>query len=355
MNQKYIFSASMMAFSLLTSSFEANASTWSVSQQFTGFLTSTDLGNNNYISDGNFTPSFTYPGSISAGSNVSGLSTGLETHTSYSVNPLNSEIKFCITSACSAVSHTNNGDIYYNYQYTGYTETVVQASYSGALQIYGGTGTFANVKGSGEFNGVDSFNGNTSLLGLTSIFSNNPNGSISGTGLTPNDPVMPGGQTGNATASLAFDLNITDTRDRVFIDPEVAVGYDYALTTEGQSFDSIQIATNVGDGIYDLWLWDGSSFFDSGEKLTYNNIYNIKPGTIKFSIRGIEASAGLDPKSFTAFVTGLTFESTGAVNMTQTAIVANPSAVPVPAALPLMASALGIFGISRRRNKSKAA
>ena len=30
------------------------------------------------------------------------------------------------------------------------------------------------------------------------------------------------------------------------------------------------------------------------------------------------------------------------------------SAVPVPAALPLMASALGIFGISRRRNKSKA-
>ena len=33
----------------------------------------------------------------------------------------------------------------------------------------------------------------------------------------------------------------------------------------------------------------------------------------------------------------------------------NPSAVPVPAALPLMASALGIFGIARRRNKAKAA
>ena len=32
----------------------------------------------------------------------------------------------------------------------------------------------------------------------------------------------------------------------------------------------------------------------------------------------------------------------------------SPSAVPVPAALPLMASALGIFGIARRRNKSKA-
>ena len=33
--------------------------------------------------------------------------------------------------------------------------------------------------------------------------------------------------------------------------------------------------------------------------------------------------------------------------------VADISAVPVPAALPLMASALGIFGIARRRNKSK--
>ena len=33
---------------------------------------------------------------------------------------------------------------------------------------------------------------------------------------------------------------------------------------------------------------------------------------------------------------------------------AEPSAVPVPAALPLMASALGVFGIARRRNKAKA-
>lgn len=176
-------------------------------------MTSTDLGNNNYVSDGNFTPSFTNPGSVSAGSLVSGLSTGLETHTSYSVNPINSEIKFCVTSACNAVSHTNNGDIYINYQYTGYKETDMQAIYGGTLQIYGGTGNFANVKGSGVFNGVDSFNDDTSLLGLTSIFSNNPDGSISGTGLIPNDPVMPstggnGGETGNG---FTFDLNITDT------------------------------------------------------------------------------------------------------------------------------------------------
>ena len=36
-------------------------------------------------------------------------------------------------------------------------------------------------------------------------------------------------------------------------------------------------------------------------------------------------------------------------------VIKNISTVPVPAALPLMASALGIFGLARRRNKSKAA
>ena len=36
-------------------------------------------------------------------------------------------------------------------------------------------------------------------------------------------------------------------------------------------------------------------------------------------------------------------------------IINTPSQVPVPAALPLMASALGLFGLSRRKNKAKVA
>ncbi len=54
----------------------------------------------------------------------------------------------------------------------------------------------------------------------------------------------------------------------------------------------------------------------------------------------------------------LPFNGNGFLSLQYTAVTAdvpNPSAVPVPAALPLMASALGIFGIARRRNKSKLA
>ena len=45
--------------------------------------------------------------------------------------------------------------------------------------------------------------------------------------------------------------------------------------------------------------------------------------------------------------------TSGRIGMTVNAEL-SPSAVPVPAALPLMASALGIFGLARRRNKAKA-
>lgn len=52
----------------------------------------------------------------------------------------------------------------------------------------------------------------------------------------------------------------------------------------------------------------------------------------------------------------LPFGGSGFLSLQYTAVVEdNPSAVPVPAALPLMASALGIFGLARRRNKSNVA
>jgi len=60
-----------------------------------------------------------------------------------------------------------------------------------------------------------------------------------------------------------------------------------------------------------------------------------------FSIRGIDIAANLDPDNPTAFVTGVTFNSTGVVNVTQTPIRSGSTSVPGP--LPL----LGFFAAYR--------
>ena len=73
-------------------------------------------------------------------------------------------------------------------------------------------------------------------------------------------------------------------------------------------------------------------------------------GTTITGITFADVLAGLDSG---AFRLGLHVQGINGAN--SESFVNNPSAVPVPAALPLMASALGAFGIARRRNKAKAA
>ena len=169
-------------------------------------------------------------------------------------------------------------------------------------------------------------------------------------GSEPSNPLMPVA----TEAGFAFDFNV-QANTRVFIDPEVAVGYDYTITggAAGQSFASVLISTNVGDGQYSLWLWDGSSFVQTA-MLGTNEAYDFGVGGVtRFSIRGIETTANLDPNNPTAFVTGLTFTQTGAVSMTQLPITVTAVPEPEPAAMMLLG--LGVLGAWTRRSKRAAA
>lgn len=122
-----------------------------------------------------------------------------------------------------------------------------------------------------------------------------------------------------------------------FIDPFVAVGYDYAIGAGDPRFASVLLPTGIGDNLFDLFLWNGVGFVDSGIDLTGGNQFFFGGlGVDRFSIRGIETTAGLDPNNVTAFITGLTFASAGSFTGTMTPITVEVAAVAEPATVYLM-------------------
>ena len=139
-----------------------------------------------------------------------------------------------------------------------------------------------------------------------------------------------------------------------FIDPFVAVGYDYAIGAGNPNFASVLLPTGIGDNLFDLFLWNGSSFVDSGINLTGGAQFFFGGlGVDRFSIRGIEVSAMLDPDNVTAFITGLTFVTSGDFTGTMTPLTVEVSTVPEPStAFLLLASALGLTGLRRFRTRT---
>jgi hypothetical protein len=151
-----------------------------------------------------------------------------------------------------------------------------------------------------------------------------------------------------------FDFNIGNIEDAVFIDPLVAIGYDYFVDS-GASFSSVQLPT-FGDGLYDLWLWNDTfgSWEDAGVDLMGGLKYGFASGGVDaFRILGIESSVGLDPYDTTAFVTGLWFTAPGLVSMRQVPVTFDTdhplTFVPLPGALTLLAlGLLGLIAVRRR-------
>ena len=114
-----------------------------------------------------------------------------------------------------------------------------------------------------------------------------------------------------------FDVTVNGT-NVTWYDPIYAVGYDYEIVS-GPNVGSIIVPPGYGDDKFDLYLWQNGEYvlvqsdldatvqywFTDDGGVTSSPVDN--EGVRKFSIRGLELSAKLDPDDTNAFVTGMAF------------------------------------------------
>jgi hypothetical protein len=123
-----------------------------------------------------------------------------------------------------------------------------------------------------------------------------------------------------------FSVSVQEGRV-VFIDPDAAIGYEYAIGSGDPNFASV-VLPPAGDDKFHLHTFDGAEWtyrgvLDSGVTFDFG-----AGGVSRFRVSGIEHSAGLDPADPTAFVTGLTFVADGRFTGTMTPLLSIPDETP---------------------------
>ena len=142
-----------------------------------------------------------------------------------------------------------------------------------------------------------------------------------------------------------------------FIDPEIAIGYDYAVEPGGPNFASVYIPAPLpnGDDVFGL-EFEGLLFeLHAGDYFDFTSI--IAGGVSHFRITGIDTSEALDPADPLAFITGLSFTEGGRDDFTMTmrpltdTDEPNPGPVPEPASLALVVLGVAVLSAGRGRRR----
>lgn len=168
-------------------------------------------------------------------------------------------------------------------------------------------------------------------------------------GMSPDYPLLPRVYNPE-TGAFGFVVPTLGTpEDVLFIDPVIAIGYNY--TTDAIPFRSVLIpeALPNGDAAFELLFGGYTIPLLAGD--TYDFTTLISDGVREFTIRGIDPSEMLDPTNPVAFVTGLAFMESGLTDVTMTAISSVPE---FPSSLLAMIP-MGLFLFAQLRRKRSAA
>lgn len=132
----------------------------------------------------------------------------------------------------------------------------------------------------------------------------------------------------------------------VFVDPEIAIGYDYAVSAGGPAIEGVLIPTALPHGDEDFVLeFDGHTVaLKAGRQYSFTDL--VAGGVRQFRLSGINIDEALDPGHGNAFVTGLIFGEGGSddFSVTMTPLTAN---VPEPGTWALLLA--GLAWVARRR------
>jgi hypothetical protein len=177
-------------------------------------------------------------------------------------------------------------------------------------------------------------------------------------GASPLNPLLPSTTVNSGApgfgSSYEFVISLAPEaanggRNRVFIDPDVAIGYEYVVNS-GPAVASV-LLPSIGDDRFGLALWNGSDWVDTTYELWAGIEFDFterlaSDGLRRFRITGIETASSLDPNDPLAFVTGLTFLGGGTVSITQTALT---TPVPEPSAWVMLVAGSMVVGLRKRR------
>lgn len=192
---------------------------------------------------------------------------------------------------------------------------------------------------------------NTSNVGTAGLWQFAIRNGGEGDGTSADTPLQPNGIT--AQGGYQFDFEVAQ-HQVVYIDPLVAVGYDYQVLSGPNILSALFPVLPGQVNPYQLFTLDGLTSLGAAAG---GSTFNFAAGGVNgFRLTGIDPGVGLDPLNPLAFVTGLTFDvGTGPsqISLTQTPLsIDTGGAVPEPTTWAMLILGLGGIGAvmrSRRR------